>query len=288
MDHLIIVILQLAVGIANIVVVSFGLAIVFGMMRVINFAHGEFLMLGGYATLLSNRAGLSIWLAIFVVAPLFVAFVGVLLERLVIRHLYGRMIDTMLATWGISLALIGFVTVLLGNTVSGISTPLGNLPIGRFSISLYELLTVVVAVALVTVGWWVLARTRMGLIALATMQDRSMAAALGVDPKRVYAITFGLGAMVTGLAGGLIAPMAGVFPTIGATYIARAFITVISGGDAILTGTALAATTLGGVNTAASFVFSPVIGEVAFLAAAVLMLRLLPKGITGRFFDKAL
>jgi urea transport system permease protein len=288
MDYLLIVFLQLAVTIANLALISIGLAIVFGMMRVINFAHGEFLMLGGYSAIISTRAGVNLWIAIFIIAPVVVGAVGVLLERLVIRHLYGRMIDTMLATWGISLALIGLVTVIFGNTVSGISPPLGSLTVGRYAIGIYELLLVVVAVALFTAGWLVLRQTSLGLIARGTMQDREMSAALGIDPSRVYATTFAVGAAITGLSGALIAPIVGVVPTIGAMYIAKAFITVISGGVAILAGTLGSSILLGGVNTMVSFVFTPVLGEVALLVAAVVLLRLLPQGITGRFFRKAL
>jgi urea transport system permease protein len=288
MDYFLIVVLQLAVTIANLALISIGLAIVFGMMRVINFAHGEFLMLGGYAAIVSNGAGVNLWIAIFLIAPIVVGLIGVVLERLVIRHLYGRMIDTMLATWGISLALIGLVTVIFGNTVSGISPPLGSLAVGRYAIGNYELLLVAVAVTLFTAGWLVLRHTSLGLIARGTMQDREMSAALGIDPGRVYATTFAVGAAVTGLSGALIAPIVGVVPTIGAMYIAKAFITVISGGVAILAGTLASSVLLGGVNTTISFVFTPVLGEVALLAAAVVLLRLLPQGITGRFFRKAL
>jgi urea transport system permease protein len=288
MDYVFIVVLQLAVIIANLALISIGLAIVFGMMRVINFAHGEFLMLGGYSAIISTRAGVNLWIAIFIIAPVVVGAVGILLERLVIRHLYGRMIDTMLATWGISLALIGLVTVIFGNTVSGISPPLGSLNVGRYAIGIYELLLVVVAAALFTAGWLVLRQTSLGLIARGTMQDREMSAALGIDPSRVYATTFAVGAAITGLSGALIAPIVGVVPTIGAMYIAKAFITVISGGVAILAGTLGSSILLGGVNTMVSFVFTPVLGEVALLVAAVVLLRLLPQGITGRFLRKAL
>jgi urea transport system permease protein len=288
MDYVFIVVLQLAVIIANLALISIGLAIVFGMMRVINFAHGEFLMLGGYSAIISTRAGVNLWIAIFIIAPVVVGAVGILLERLVIRHLYGRMIDTMLATWGISLALIGLVTVIFGNTVSGISPPLGSLTVGRYAIGIYELLLVVVAAALFTAGWLVLRQTSLGLIARGTMQDREMSAALGIDPSRVYATTFAVGAAITGLSGALIAPIVGVVPTIGAMYIAKAFITVISGGVAILAGTLGSSILLGGVNTMVSFVFTPVLGEVALLVAAVVLLRLLPQGITGRFLRKAL
>lgn len=288
MDYAIIVFLQVVVTIANLALISAGLAVIFGMMRIINMAHGEFLMLGGYAALVSHQAGVNLWLAIFIVAPLVVGLVGAVIERLVIRRLYGRMIDTMLATWGVSLALIGLVTVIFGNTVAGISPPLGSLQIGDYAIGRYELLVAAVACALFGAGWLVLARTPVGLIARAAMQNRDMAAALGVDPARVYATTFVAGAAISGLAGALIAPIAGVVPSIGATYIAKTFITVITGGAAILAGTLSAAGLLGAVNAAFAFVMTPVLGEVALLACAVVLLRLLPQGITGRYFRRSL
>ena len=288
MDYAVIVVLQVVVTIANLALISAGLAVIFGMMRIINMAHGEFLMLGGYAALVSHQAGLNLWLSIFIVAPVVVGLVGAVVERLVIRRLYGRMIDTMLATWGVSLALIGLVTVLFGNTVAGISPPLGSLQIGAYAIGRYELLVAAVAACLFGAGWFVLAKTPVGLIARASMQNRDMAAALGVDPAKIYAATFVTGAAISGLAGALIAPITGVVPSIGATYIAKTFITVISGGAAILAGTLSAATLLGGVNSAFSFLMSPVLGEVALLACAVVLLRLLPQGVTGRFFRRSL
>jgi branched-chain amino acid transport system permease protein len=210
------------------------------------------------------------------------------MERVLIRRLYGRMVDTMLASWGLSLALIGSVTVVFGNTVSGISAPLGAIRIGRYSTSAYEVLLVGIVGVLLGGGYLVLSRTRLGLIARGTMQNAPMAAALGVSPPAVYAVTFGVGAALTGLAGGLLAPLSGVVPTIGVAYIAKAFITVISGGAAILLGTLSAAALLGSINTATTFLTTPVLGEVALLAAAIVLLRLLPQGITGRFFRRSL
>ena len=288
MDSLVIGLLQFLVTIANLALVASGLAIVFGMMRVINFAHGEFLMLGGYAAIVSNQAGLNLWVAMFIVAPVVVGLVGAILERLVIRRLYGRMIDTMLATWGISLALIGIATIVFGNRVAGISPPLGSLSIGQYAIGWYELFLVAVVAVLFFAGWLFLRFTPAGLVARGTMQNRQMAGALGIDPNRVYAITFAVGAAVTGLAGALISPIAGVVPSIGAVYIAKAFITVISGGTAILAGTLASATVLGSVNTFFSFLLSPVLGEVALLTAAVVLLRILPRGISGSFFRRSL
>lgn len=282
------VFLQVMTGVATLLIISLGLAVIFGMMRVINLAHGEFLMLGAYSAIVSARAGLNIWLAMLIVAPIVVGAIGAVVERLVIRRLYGRMLDTMLATWGLSLALIGAVTMIFGNSVSGFSAPLGSISIGGYRSSSYALFLIAAAAVLVGGTWAILRLTPAGLIARGTMQNPDMAAALGVSPGRVYAVTFTAGAALSGLAGALIAPFSGVVPTMGTVYIARAFITVVTGGAAMLAGTLSASTLLGSVSTLGTFFTTPVLGEVIMLAVAVVLLRLLPQGITGRFFRRSL
>ena len=210
------------------------------------------------------------------------------LERLVIRRLYGRMVDTMLATWGLSLLLVGIVTSIAGNTTAGVSAPLGSFKIGAYSVSSYTLVIIAVAVVLALAIRWVLLRTSWGLIARGTMQKPDMANALGISPTRVYSVTFAVGAALSGLAGALLAPLTGVVPTMGGAFVAKAFITVIGGGPAILAGLVGASTLFGAINQLATFVTTPVFGEVALLFAAIVMLRLLPQGITGRFFKGSL
>ena len=288
MDYAVIVAMQIASGVATLLIVSLGLAVVFGMMRVINLAHGEFLMLGGYCAVLSHHAGLNVWLAMLVAPPLVVGLFGLVIERLLIRRLYGRMIDTMLATWGLSLALIGGVNMAFGNSVSGFSAPLGSFAIGRFHAATYDLFLILAAALLAAAIWAVLRLTPAGLIARGTMQNADMASALGVAPDRVYAATFAAGSALAGLAGGLIAPISGVVPTMGSAYIAKAFITVITGGAAMLTGTLSASLLLGTVWTVGTFLTTPVFGEVALLLVAIVLLRLLPRGITGRFMRRAM
>lgn len=280
---------QFVYGIAHLALISLGLAIIFGMMRVINLAHGEFLMVGGYVVVVSTNNGVNIWLAMLVLAPLVVGIMGVIVERLLIRWLYGRMVDTLLATWGLSLLLIGLVTSIFGaSTGTSVSPPMGVVRVGAYSTSGYELLLIGITAALLVGVWATLRFTKLGLVARGTMQNPEMASALGVSTSRIYMITFGLGAAVTGLAGGLLAPITGVLPTIGATYIAKAFITVISGGQAILAGTGAASVLLGGINSVFSYLTGPTFGEVALLVAAIVLLRLMPRGITGRFFRKSL
>ena len=281
--------LQIVYGIASLVLISLGLAIIFGMMRVINLAHGEFLMLGGYTVVISTNHGVNIWFAMLVLAPLVVGIIGVLVERLLIQFLYGRMVDTLLATWGLSLLFVGLVTSIFGaQTATTISPPLGVINIGDYSSSAYELFLIAVTVVLLLLVYAVLKLTKIGLVTRATMHNDDMASALGVSTKRIYMITFGLGAAVSGLAGGLLAPVTGVLPSIGATYIAKAFITVISGGASILAGTTAASILLGGINGIMAFLTGPTLGEVALLATAIILIRLLPTGITGRFFRKSL
>lgn len=276
--------IEVIAGISTLVLVALGLSVVFGMMRVINLAHGEFLMLGAYAAILATNAGINIFISILVIAPVVVGLIGLVLERLVIRHLYGRLIDTMLATWGLSLLIMGVVTSVFGNTTTGISAPLGSVIVADVSISAYKFFIIAIAALAVALMVLLLRYTRFGLIARATMQNPRMASALGVDPNRTYALTFGLGAALAGLAGGVIAPVTGIVPGIGTSFVAKAFITVIGGGASVITGTLSASTLFGAVNQVTGFISTPVIGEVAMLFAAIVLVRLLPRGITGRFF----
>lgn len=276
------------VSIASLLLLSLGLGVIFGLMKIINLAHGEFLMLGAYATVLSTNAGLNIWLAMLVVSPLAVGLVGLIVERCFIRFLYGRMIDTMLATWGLSLALVGIITTIFGTTVKGVAAPFGGFSIGPYQTSAYSLFIIAMAVAVIAGIWAMLRFTKFGLIVRATMQNPDMAAALGVSPPRIYMATFVLGAALTGLAGGVLVPVSGVAPTMGAAYVAKAFITVIGGGAAIITGSGLASTLFGFIDQVVTFQTTPVFGQVALLISAIIMIRILPQGITGRYFRRSL
>jgi len=145
MELAIILALDVLNGAASLVLLCLGLAIIFGMMKIINLAHGEFVMLGAYATVISANAGVNIWIAMLVVAPVFVGLVGIVVERCLIRFLYGRLVDTMLATWGLSLFIVGLVTTIYGNTIKGVPTPLGGFSIGEYKSSYYTLFLVAAA-----------------------------------------------------------------------------------------------------------------------------------------------
>ncbi len=284
MDYTAVVILEILYMIAFLALASAGLAVVFGMMRVINLAHGEFVMLGGYTTLACVQAGVNVYVAMLVIAPIVVGIIGLVIERLVIRHLYGRMIDTMLATWGLSLLLVGLVTLVFGSSAVGVPTPIPGYTLGAYQMSGYNLFIIALA-AVVMLGMWIVLRhTRLGLVARGAMQNPDVASALGYDPKKVYMTTFAVGAALAGLAGGALAPLTGLLPSSGGAYIAKTFITVITGGAAVLSGTLTSAAMFGAVNQIVSFASTPVIGEIAMLALAIVLLRLMPQGITGRFF----
>jgi len=286
-DYAAVVFLEILYMIAFLALISAGLAIVFGMMRVINLAHGEFVMIGGYVTIFSNRAGIDVWFAMLVLAPLVVGAVWLLVERLVIRHLYGRMIDTMLATWGLSLLMVGLVTLIFGNTAVSVPAPIQSYQVGGYKMGGYNLLIIAVAILVMLVLWLLLRYTRIGLVARGAMQNADVASSLGYDPQRIYMWTFTAGAALSGLAGGVLAPLTGLLPSSGGLYIAKAFITVITGGAAIVAGTVSSGVIFGTINQIVSFGSTPVIGEIAMLALAIVLLRLMPQGITGRFFKNS-
>ena len=274
MDVAVIVAIDFVYAIATLALISLGLAIVFGMMRIINLAHGEFMVMGSYSAAVAVHYGINIWLAILVVAPISVGIIGVILERLIIRHLYGRMVETMLATWGLSLFVVGILTMIFGDITEGVPTPLPGIRIGAYQTSGYSLFVIAIAIATLFAVYVILRSSRLGLLARGTMQNADMAAALGTDTSRIYAVAFAFGAALAGLAGGVLAPVSGVFPT--------------SGGAAPLAGTASASLLFGVINQIATFLTNPVYGEVALLLAAIVLIRILPQGITGRYFRGSL
>ena len=287
MDYAAVVFLEILYMIAFLALTSAGLAVVFGMMRVINLAHGEFVMIGGYTTIAGARAGIDIWFSMLVLAPLVVGLVGLVVERLVIRHLYGRMIDTMLATWGLSLLMVGLVTLVFGNTAVSVPAPIQSYEVGSYQMGGYNLFIIAIGTLTMLLLWMALRHTRIGLVARGAMQNADVASSLGYNPQRIYMWTFTAGAALAGLAGGVMAPLTGLLPSSGSLYIAKSFITVITGGAAIISGTLSSSIVFGAVNQIVSFGSTPVIGEIAMLALAIILLRLMPQGVTGRFFKNS-
>jgi branched-chain amino acid transport system permease protein len=275
---------SVASNISTLLIVSLGLAVIFGMMRIINLAHGEFLMIGAFTVVeLVRNDVMPVWPAI-ILAGLMAGAIGAVVEVVLIRPLYGRrMLDTLLATFGLSLVLYQIARNIFGTIPPGIATPLGSFKIGRFSNSEYTLVVIGFALLLVALVYLAFTRTRYGLVARATVQNPGMAAALGVNARRVNLVTFAFGCALAGVAGGIIAPTVGVNPGMGQGYIAQSFMTVITGGSAFLFGTATASVLLGGVANLVSQLVTTFYGQAALLATAIIILRFMPEGISARW-----
>jgi branched-chain amino acid transport system permease protein len=195
------------------------------------------------------------------------------------------MIDTMLATWGLSLLLIGVVTFIFGSSAVGVPTPIPGYQLGSYQMGGYNLFIIAVAAVVYVAMWLVLRFTRVGLIARGAMQSAEVASSLGYNPRTVYMVTFTVGAALSGLAGGVLAPLTGLLPSSGGAYIAEAFIAVITGGaGAVIAGTLTSSALFGTVSQIVSFASGPVLGDIVMLALAIVLLRLMPQGISGRFF----
>jgi branched-subunit amino acid ABC-type transport system permease component len=199
MTDIIIVLYQILFAVSLFILISLGLAIIFGMMRVINLAQGEFIMLGAYACLMFTRLEINFWFAALLSA-LVVGLFGIIVERCLIRFLYGRIMDTLLATWGLSLLMIGLITTVFGPQEAGVEVSMGKIDIGDFSISIYNLVLIAAAAGLLVLTYALWRYTQIGLVVRGTMQNPDMAAALGVNIDRYYMLTFGFGSAITGLA----------------------------------------------------------------------------------------
>ena len=259
---------------------AIGLIIIFGMMGVINMAHGEMMMIGAYITSFAYFAGVPSGIAV-----IFGAFgagvAGVVLERVIIRRFYGQLLSSLVATWGLSLLLSQGALLIFGPQIKSVSTPFGSFALAELSYSYYRLF--MLGIALITIaGLWALFRyTRFGVHARATMQNPRMARALGVDTDRIYALTFGLGAALAGLAGGLLALTANIGPFYGMSYTPQAFITVVVGGGAdVIIGLLASVLSLGAAKTIFMNQFNILLGHVAMLVLAFVIIRLMPAGIS--------
>ncbi|MFN4329188.1 MAG: urea ABC transporter permease subunit UrtB [Limnobacter sp.] len=266
---------------------AIGLAITFGVMGVINMAHGEMMMLGAYTTYvvqlwMPNSIDLSLWLAIplaFVVA----GAVGVLIERLVIRHLHGRPLETLLATFGISLILQQAVRTIFSPLNRQVSQPAwmsGSVEINpELSITLNRLYIFLFALLVYFVLQLILKKTNLGLNVRAVSQNRNMAKSMGIRTARVDAMTFGLGSGIAGIAGVALSQLTNVGPNLGQSYIIDSFMVVVFGGVGNLLGTLVAAFSLGVANKFLEPVTGAVLASILVLVFLILFIQKRPKGL---------
>jgi branched-chain amino acid transport system permease protein len=271
---------QFQVSFSFLLLSAIGLAVIFGMMGVINLAHGDFMMLGAYITTIAATQGVPLVFAI-AIAALGVAAFGAIVEILVVRRLYGRLLDSVAATWAVGLILSQGMLILTGPSMQGVSSPFGSFTVGQTSYSWYRVVLGVISLVLLALLYLLFMNTRFGLRARATIQDPAIARALGVDTPRMYTMTFALGSALAGLAGGLFALTATIVPFFGTNYIVEAFVTVIVGGANALVGTPLAAALLGAINATLGTEYGLYIGRVGLLLTTILIIRVLPDGISG-------
>lgn len=279
-DYLATVLLSSLASASILLIATIGLAVVFGLMGVINLAHGEFLMIGAYSALTATQAGLPFLLAIPVAVVVTMA-IGAIVELLIINRLYGRIFDTMLATWGISIAFYQLAVLIFGTVTPGIGMPRYTVKIGDYNLAGYSLLMILVALLMGAFVYVLMTRTVYGMKARASIQEPEMARAIGIESSRVNTMTFSLGCGLAGFAGAVLLPIVPATPSMGFAFVIKAFLTVVVAGPVTLTGSALTAIGLGGgASITASFMTS-VAGDVFFFLITAALLWLYPLGITA-------
>jgi branched-subunit amino acid ABC-type transport system permease component len=275
------VVYQFCTNAAFLLLCALGLIIILGMMNIINLAHGELMMMGAYAASASYSRGAPFWLAA-IIAFVAVGIFGAVLEATIVRRFYGRELGALVVTWGVSLVLSQGFLLLFGPFMPPIQIPEGNIALGQYSFSFYWISMFLIAGLLVAALWWIYNRTDIGLQARATMQNPTMARALGVDTRGIYMMTFTLGAALAGLSGALLAPTTSIMPFMGQQFVAPAFITVVVGGATnVIAGAVGSSLLLSLVKTPVGFFFGAFLGTVALLLAALIIIRLLPDGISA-------
>jgi len=281
-----------AISLASILLlVALGLALSFGLMGVINMAHGELLMMGGYLTYATLQI---VPHAIGYPAGILVAFAGTalfgaLLEVALIRRLYGRPLDTLLATWGVSLILQQAARSIFGPIGDEVTAPRwlgGSLRVAHGALAGLDLPVVrlfIIVLAAVVLGLvvWLIARTRVGMWVQAVHQDRDMAEALGINTRTVDLAVFAVGSGIAGLSGAALALIAPVTPTVGQSYIVYAFLVVILGGLGSLAGTLLAALVVGLFSAGCQIFTSVSTSDVLLLLFVIAFIQFRPRGIVS-------
>ena len=285
MDQLIQVVLSILANIAIVILVSAGLAVVFGFMGVINFAQGQFVMLGAYALLVIERHGAGLLVGV-PVAAISTAVIGAVVYQMLVRPLRGRLLETILVTWGLGLVLTQVVILAFGPVSSNIPPPFGALRIGRYSIAWYSIAIIAIAALLMAAIFLLFTRTRFGLQANASIQVPQMAQALGIQTERTNTLTFALGCGLAGFAGAVVAPLYAITPELGDLFTATSYLVVAVGGPLPVTGVVTAGGLLGSAQGVTATVWNSLTGDVVLLVAAMLSLRVFGSGLSANWRRK--
>ncbi|HEY1722981.1 MAG TPA: hypothetical protein VGG27_17195 [Magnetospirillaceae bacterium] len=285
MDYLATVLLSALSSASILLIATIGLAVVFGLMGVINLAHGEFLMIGAYAALTATQHGVPFVLSI-PIAVIVTVVIGAIVEMLIINRLYGRLFDTMLATWGLSMVFYQLAVLMFGTVTPGIGMPAYSLHIGRYSLAAYPLLMIFVAAAMMAFVYMLMIRTPYGRKARAAIQVPDMAQAIGIDSRKTNTMTFSIGCGLAGFAGAVLLPIVPATPAMGFAFVIKAFLAVVVAGPVALTGAAIAALGAGGGASVVASFFTSVVGDVFFFSITAALLWLYPQGISAQWRRK--
>ena len=265
------------------VLMAIGLSLIFGLMTVVNFAHGSFYMLGAYVAFSLMGLTKSFWAAL-VLAPLVVGALGFLVERFLIRPLYGRSPDDpLLLTFGLSLAMVEGAKLLWGKIGLTVDPPkqlAAAANLGFMNFPVYRLFVIAVTAAVLVSLWLFLEKTNIGLIIRAGSRDALMVRALGVDLNRIWLIVFGIGIGMAGLAGVLAGPMRGVYAEMGVEIIIDSFVIVVVGGMGSLAGAIVAGLVMGEIVSLTTF-FAPRLAELIVFIVMAVVLLVRPSGLFG-------
>ena len=279
--------LQLFTGLALgsiFVLVALGISLIFGLLTIVNFAHGQFFMLGAYVGAFALGATGNFWLALAAV-PVFVGALGMVSERFLVRPLYGRGIDyPLLLTYGLGLIILDAVRIFAGTEGIPFPTPealSGAADLGFFFFPYYRLFLIAITAVLLVALWLFLEKTSYGLVIRAGARDQEIVQILGVNIGRVWLIVFGIGVALAGLAGVLAAPIRGVFPEMGVPVLVEAFVVTVVGGMGSLLGAVIAGILVGITVSFTSFYF-PQMATLSMFLLMALVLIFRPRGLFGR------
>ena len=259
---------------------AFGLAIIYGLIGVINMGHGAMLTLGAYFTWAWMDIGIPFVLSV-IIAGILVGIIGTLLEHFIIRHYYDSPFDTLLLTWAFFLVTTELIKIFFGSDFRTVTNPYpGFIDIGFYKIPTYRTSISILTAIFITATGFVFLKTRTGIKIRALIQNQEVASLLGLNISLTYKMVFGFGCFMAGLAGGLVAPMLSVSPYMGDMYLVRSFFVVIVGGiGQILSGTIAGSFVIGGLETIVALFSDQVIAQVAVFLFAIIILRLRPQGI---------
>ncbi|PID65782.1 MAG: branched-chain amino acid ABC transporter permease [Gammaproteobacteria bacterium] len=271
--------IDISYAILVLILIVLGLAIIFGLLRVINMAHGEKVMLGAYSVWFAEQQGWPFWLGVFMALAV-TAVVGAIVYQLVIARIRARLLDTILATWGVSIVLKQVISLAFGAAGQHVSTPVDQtvLLFGQ-PYPVYRLLVMLVSVVTVIGIYRLFFKTRFGMRARAVMNNPALAACVGIHRARLNLLSFVIGAMTAGLAGAMIAPLISISPLMGDDYLIPAFLSVLVGGLGSIVAPIFGAGVIAGIESAATRFYDPVIAQIVMLVVAVILLKLFPKGI---------